>query len=220
MTIFYDYVLIPFFIHTITYWICSGIFFIADYYTLPSSQLASYPKAIKTSLYNQFIVGLPIQYVLQYPLHDAIESTVHDSLFVLFIKTLCILMVSNVLFYVIHRCLHTRFLYYSIHYRHHEYIEPIAVATSYSHPIEYALLHILFFYVPCIWIGISYSLFLFLIWIGTIHSILAHTTYLLWYDHNDHIEHHKYYYVYFGFGSIMDRLCGTIRVNSIKPLTS
>jgi len=210
---FYDVVIVPFMIHTVTYWVCSGLFFIADYYSLPTEQLSVYPKAVRTSLFNQCLVGLPIQYVLQQPLYNSIENAKNDSVIMQLCKSGLLFLTSNVLFYVIHRCLHIRSFYYSIHYQHHEFIEPIAAATSYAHPIEYALLNVLFFYVPCIMIGISYPLFLFLVFIGTIQSLLAHTMYHVWYGHNDHIVHHKQYTVHFGFGSFMDRLCGTTKKN-------
>jgi len=211
MSIWYDIVLVPFLLHSITYWILCGLFFCADYFYLDPthSNWKLYKQAAITSMFNQICIGVPIQCLLQYPLFYAMEATNHDSVWMTAIRTIAVLLCSNVTFYVIHRCLHIRVFYYAIHYKHHEFVEPVAVGTSYSHPIEYALTNVLFFYLPCICIGISYNMFLVLLSIGTINSILAHTNDQILFVQNDHAVHHKQYHVHFGFGGWMDKLCGT-----------
>lgn len=41
-----------------------------------------------------------------------------------------------VLFYFMHRLLHTPFLYRNVHRVHHEFKTPIALASTYAHPVE------------------------------------------------------------------------------------
>ena len=46
--------------------------------------------------------------------------------------------IDDVLYYVLHRLLHTRWLYRNIHIVHHRMTAPTAFAGAYFHPIEYA----------------------------------------------------------------------------------
>jgi sterol desaturase/sphingolipid hydroxylase (fatty acid hydroxylase superfamily) len=39
-------------------------------------------------------------------------------------------------FFVVHRLLHTRWLYANVHYIHHQFLTPIALGATYAHPIE------------------------------------------------------------------------------------
>jgi len=45
-------------------------------------------------------------------------------------------------FYVLHRLMHTRWLYRRIHAVHHRHTAPAALAGGYFHPVEYALINL------------------------------------------------------------------------------
>ncbi|XP_008070910.1 fatty acid hydroxylase domain-containing protein 2 [Carlito syrichta] len=96
-------------------------------------------QAIRTVLFNQFVVSLPMV-VSFYPLlkwwgdpcrHDL--PTFHWFLLELATFTL----IEEVLFYYSHRLLHHPKFYKRIHKKHHEWTAPIGVISFYSHPVEH-----------------------------------------------------------------------------------
>jgi methylsterol monooxygenase len=54
----------------------------------------------------------------------------------------CCIVVSEVLFYAGHRLLHVPWMYRHIHYVHHSFSAPIAIASIYAHPLEFLLANI------------------------------------------------------------------------------
>ncbi len=52
------------------------------------------------------------------------------------------IVVDDVLFYILHRLLHTQWLYRRVHSIHHRSTAPAALAGGYFHPVEYALINL------------------------------------------------------------------------------
>ena len=216
--------IIPFILHITTYWITSLIFFIIDISCLDLNHInwKKYPKAIKVSLYNQFFISLPTLCVLSRPLANSIESSINDSWYLILLKLFVIINLSNLLFYSFHRILHIHWFYKNIHYLHHEFIEPVAVATLYAHPVEHLFSNTLSFLIPLILIGTTYKITMGYLVLGTLSGILAHVDYKFIPFENEHLLHHKLYKYNYGFGGYLDKLFGTYLTkanNTINPST-
>ncbi|CAB9499430.1 Fatty acid hydroxylase domain-containing protein 2 [Seminavis robusta] len=53
-----------------------------------------------------------------------------------FLQLLFCLLANDTLFYVMHRLLHSKWLYKSIHKQHHEFVGAVSYAAEYAHPLE------------------------------------------------------------------------------------
>ena len=114
-------------------------------------------------------------------------------------------MVTDVVFYVVHRAFHRRSLYMKFHCVHHTYNTPIGAAALLAHPVE----HILANSLPPLLAGtvtrMDVHAFLFWIVIGTINTVHSHAV------PNQHTVHHEKRNKNFGVGlMLMDRLFGTL----------
>lgn len=207
------FILIPFLTHFITYWSSSLFFYHMDlkYLDPNHDNWKKYPQAAKTSLFNQLFIGLPSLFLFEHYSMVAVNNSLYDNYIVMGIKVFMIINMANLFFYTTHLLLHHPKLYKHIHYKHHEFTEPIAVATLYSHPIEYLISNVLAFYIPIILIGTTYNMMLVLISLGTLISTFAHVEYKTISTHNDHIVHHKLYKYNFGFGGYLDKLFMTYK---------
>jgi sterol desaturase/sphingolipid hydroxylase (fatty acid hydroxylase superfamily) len=107
-------------------------------------------------------------------------------------------------FYFVHRLLHTKLLWRSVHSIHHEYLEPIPSSALYCHWLEHAALNIF----PVL-LGpylLSCCLQTTRIWtlIATISTVVAHSRF-----GSTHLCHHLHRNCNFGSGAILDKLFGT-----------
>ena len=213
-------VIIPFILHITMYWGSALFFFIMDklYLDPKHDNWKKYSKAIKVSLYNQFFISLPTLYVLSSPLANSMTLVINNSWYLIFLKLFVIINLSNLLFYLFHRILHIGWFYKNIHYLHHEFKEPVAVATLYAHPVEHLFSNVLSFLIPIILIGTTYKITMGLLVLGTLSGILAHVNYKFIPFENEHWLHHKLSKCNFGFGGYLDRFFGTsiTNVNRIK----
>jgi sterol desaturase/sphingolipid hydroxylase (fatty acid hydroxylase superfamily) len=207
------YTLIPFGVHMITYWSLGFIFYLLDlkYLDASSNNWKKYNNAISTSLFNQFFITLPTLYFLNSHIKKSIETSTNDTIPIIGMKLFLIINISNIIFYLLHRLLHYNKAYKYIHSIHHEFVEPVAVAAFYAHPIEHLFANTLSFLIPFIIFGTTYNVMIILIVIGTIQTILAHSTYIS--KSNDHIIHHKKYKYNFGFSGYIDRIFQTYTKN-------
>ena len=199
-----------FLLHFVTYWSVSIFFLVVDWFCLDKSHnnWKKYPKAIKTSLVNQLTISLPTVYLCDNLINSALDTN-SNSWFLYGFKIFLLVNLSNIFFYITHRLLHTKWIYKMIHYKHHEFIEPVACATLYAHPIEHLFSNVLSFIVPFILIGTTYYTMLCLIFIGTLISMIAHIQYKILPTPNNHLVHHKLYKYNYGFGDYLDILFGT-----------
>lgn len=121
--------------------------------------------------------------------------------------------------YWIHRWLHSPWMYKNVHYLHHEYNAPFALAASYAHPIEIVLLGIPTFTGPIIAGPHLYTLWVWLM-MRQYEAIDVHSGYELPWNLNSYFsfyagtEHHDYHHhMYSGnFASVFtwcDRIYGT-----------
>ena len=206
------YVVVPFMVHMIIYWSSSGLFYILDCYYMDKdhSNWDKYPVAAKTSLINQMFISFPILYGLRDHIEKAIINSSNDSNMMIGIKLLLIINLANLLFYSFHRILHIKLFYNKIHYRHHEFVEPVAVAALYAHPIEHITANTLSFLLPFILIGSTYNIMLILLGGASLITVLSHTNHNKFLPtFNDHIIHHKLFRYNYGFGGYIDRIFNT-----------
>ncbi len=207
-----SYFLILFLLHFVTYWTVSLLFLIVDWFYLNKSHInwKKYPKAIKVSLLNQLTISLPTIYLFDDLINDSIDLT-SNSWFLYGVKIFIILNLSNIFFYISHRLLHTKWFFNKIHYKHHEFIDPIACATLYAHPIEHLFSNVLSFVIPIILVGTTFNTILCLLFAGTVISMIAHIKYKILPITNGHLVHHKLFKYNYGFGDYLDKLFGTYK---------
>ena len=217
------YLLAPYLLHMITFWSLAGIFYLLDckYLDEKHENWVNYSKAAKCSLKNQLFITLPLSYLLMNDFRYAINNSEYDSLSITILKLFLIFVTTNLLAYFSHYMLHTRFLFRYIHYKHHEFNEPIAVCAFYCHPIEHLVVNSLPLFLPIIIFGIRYDLFLLLIFFGSYSTVTAHVVYNSLFNKYEkltdifitkyHTTHHASYKHNYGFQALVDKLFGTFK---------
>ena len=126
------------------------------------------------------------------------------------------LLVSETLIYWIHRALHTRWLYRTIHVHHHKFREPTPLSCIAFHPID-SFAQSFPYHLYALLVPINFWLYLAMIAFVTIWSVMIHDR-IRWVpgaivNHTGcHTAHHWYNgYNYGQFFTFWDRLCGTYR---------
>eukprot|EP00602_Paraphysomonas_sp_CaronLab_P004346 CAMPEP_0185031216 /NCGR_PEP_ID=MMETSP1103-20130426/18566_1 /TAXON_ID=36769 /ORGANISM="Paraphysomonas bandaiensis, Strain Caron Lab Isolate" /LENGTH=230 /DNA_ID=CAMNT_0027566665 /DNA_START=153 /DNA_END=845 /DNA_ORIENTATION=+ len=99
-------------------------------------------EALGVSLFNLFVtswtVSIPYTWMWKYDDH-MIKQSDPLNIYVEALKFAGCVVVIEVWFYVTHYALHTPVLYARIHKMHHRFKAPVAVASMYAHPVEYAV---------------------------------------------------------------------------------
>jgi sterol desaturase/sphingolipid hydroxylase (fatty acid hydroxylase superfamily) len=200
-----------FLIHFMTYWMCTTITGIIDWFYLDKMHVnwSRYHRAIICSGLNQLLITLPVLYVLDNHINNSIVSI--DKWNIYFVNLFLLINLSNGFFYFTHRLLHVGWLFRMIHYKHHEFTEPIGCATLYAHPIEHLFANVLSFVVPILMVGATSNTILFIAFGGTLISIQAHINYPIFPSVNRHLIHHKYFKCNYGFGGYLDKIFHTFR---------
>ena len=202
-----DYVFIPFLVHLSSYWSVCGIFYLKDRLFKKGYNWSAYKSAAVTSIKNQFYISLPTLYITSGRIQKVIEASVDDTFITCISKLFLIINISNLFFYWSHRFLHIPFMFRYVHYKHHEFIEPIGVAALYAHPIEHFISNTLSFILPFLYVGCNYYIMLMLLACATMITVLYHTKYFFIF--NDHLIHHQLFKYNYGFGGYLDKMFGT-----------
>lgn len=167
-----------------------------------TSILNQYSLVIKQVLFNTLCL-FPLLTYISFHLKDIDygDLSVPRCISSLIIYTLA----YEICFYYSHLLFHTRYLYNTIHYQHHQLIVSIAFGGVYSHPIEFIFGN----YIPAT-IGIfllpSPHYYTILIWnvIAATGVTLSHAGYF-----GTHIRHHVYTKYNFGTLGLMDYFSNT-----------
>jgi len=93
-----------------------------------------YNKIVLNVLFNVFIASIPAIYVFNNLLNNSNYHLLQNL--PLAGKYLCMPLLVDVLFYSVHRILHTKYLFY-FHKRHHELIHPVGIGSFYMSLVEF-----------------------------------------------------------------------------------
>lgn len=159
-----------------------------------------YKKAYKNVLFNLFVVTYIVLYITT-------KLVIHRQFNIFYsIRDFIISMYfSQIIFYIIHRCFHTKYLY-KFHKVHHEYKRPLGFTAAYAHPIDYIFGNMIPLGVMPFILGSDiYTTNLF-ISVVLYNTIIVDHTYQKEYKH--HQLHHKYFKYNYG-SSNLDKMCNT-----------
>ena len=131
-----------------------------------------------------------------------------------------IFIMSDILFYGLHRLMHIPVLYKMFHKIHHTYSEPYSLTNHYIHPIE-----LIIFFIPAILPGIILNTHISIMWMTAIllnwNGIFIHSGYDFsknkYLDYimpsvKEHDLHHRLYICNFSANfTFMDKLFGTYK---------
>ena len=108
---------------------------------LKPSQLG---QGVVVALGNQALLLLSVAAIYRYfpPLEATAFAPQLPSLQEAIVHLACCIVVSEILFYAGHCLLHFPWMFAHIHYVHHLWASPIAIASIYAHPVEFLLANI------------------------------------------------------------------------------
>jgi sterol desaturase/sphingolipid hydroxylase (fatty acid hydroxylase superfamily) len=123
--------------------------------------------------------------------------------------TLAVLFLAfDVGFYILHRMLHTPWLYNNIHKRHHAFVFPFSLVAFYMHPLE-LILSTLCITMPVIVLN-PHPLLAFLFAVGVaLEGCFGHSGYTNIASSRHYLHHLKRNYNYAVFFPWIDKICGT-----------
>ena len=146
------------------------------------------------------------------------------NIFVFMLEIFYIVFMTDVLFYFLHRLMHTKYFYKNLHKFHHTYKEPFALTNHYVHPLE-LLLFMIPPMIPPILLGSHITVMWCSIIILNWNGLLIHSGYnfnflsikFKYKNYNfefpcikEHDYHHKYFnYNFASTFPFMDQIMGT-----------
>ncbi|KAI1909622.1 hypothetical protein LOZ58_002326 [Ophidiomyces ophidiicola] len=119
--------------------------------------------------------------------------------------------IRDVLFYYVHRLMHTKTMYQKIHRVHHEFRAPMALAAIYSHTVDHVLTNAMPIYVPMALQRAHFLTLVLFAGVAVFDAAVSHSGYSLLRlpSVENHDVHHEKGNVNFGVLGLMDRLHGT-----------
>lgn len=190
-----------------TYIFSSFFCFIADYY-FPKTRIYPLHKQKIIKNYKQILPCVLINLCISYPIFDIANiyyNTIETNKLNPIINIFLWLCISDLIFYNVHRLLHTKQLYF-IHSIHHEYRYTHGIGAIYAHPIEFVLNNIVALVLPIYFIGIPlYQGYLIMVFSTFYTVVISHGGFIKDQDHLIHHQKYKYNYGLF----IMDNIFRT-----------
>jgi sterol desaturase/sphingolipid hydroxylase (fatty acid hydroxylase superfamily) len=107
--------------------------------------------------------------------------------------------ILSLIFYYVHRILHTPYLYKRIHKVHHSWQTPVGCSAIYAHPIEHLLNNILPVFIPTLILKMHPIYLNIIVFITTMNSVNVHSGYNF-VNAQEHDDHHKYFLCNYGAG--------------------
>jgi len=168
---------------------------------------------IKTVLFNQAVVSLPISFGFYYLYQwRGCSMTLPLPSFKAFLCQMgfCILF-EEILFYYSHRILHIPFFYRLIHKKHHQWTAPIGVAAVYCYPAEHIFSNMLPILTGPLIVGAHAAVTFVWIYMAILNTIHVHSGYHVPFlpSPQSHDWHHYRFNENFGVIGLMDYLHGT-----------
>jgi 4-alpha-methyl-delta7-sterol-4alpha-methyl oxidase len=131
-------------------------------------------------------------------------------------------LVFEVLFYLVHRLLHTPYLFRTVHSLHHRFKAPVPYCGACVHPVEFVLAYIIPNVAAAIVFGFSFPEYVLFLSLEYVHNVHDHCGYAYPWDpfqffdgQNvwNHNEHHKLIRVNYSgaFTMVLDKFMGTYR---------
>jgi len=145
---------LPFLVHAATFWIGAACAIAADLYLHKTHQWGkykiqpapplskfkrAYSRACQQSLINMVTVSLPFFTCTSWWIANRPSAAMSSSLP---LRLLLAIGLTDVFFYISHRAMHTRWLYRSVHSRHHQWVAPVAVGATDAHWAEHLMTNV------------------------------------------------------------------------------
>ena len=211
------YIYIPFITTFVSYWLTVFGWFLCDLYVDPKYRIERTIdwKLYKKSAIHTVIMQLSITPIVLYytvPIWSWLNNDVsYRGLYTLktLQKFLICPFITEIVFFYTHKLAHTRYLYMKVHRVHHEWNVPCAVATGYSHPIEYIFCSLPSFILPPLLLNLNW--YATQIWyvLASISVISTHSGYIFTNGSVRHTDHHIHNTRNYGPLTILDMLHGT-----------
>ena len=161
---------------------------------------------LKVVLINQVFVSIPLIYLFAPQYSNEIDWRYVP------LQIPLTIFIFELLFYYLHRLLHTTWLYPSIHKIHHKWVYPCSISTFYAHPVEHALTNVIPVALSAYLTGLPFTLVRIWHILALINGLfISHGGYDIGQDFHD--NHHLYVTCNYGAFKFLDWFHGTYHVS-------